>query len=91
MQCSLFGISQPHPWHQVCAWLCKGFAVQPKLTTVAHTQAEGMLLFPGFDSLTHISKAVGLFLTPPGTMVLLASVLGWFLKGTRRWQSCQCV
>ena len=72
---------------RVVPGLCKGFAVQPKLTVAAHPQAQGVLLFPGLNFLPQISKAVGLFLTSPGITVLLASFLGWFLTETRRLQS----
>lgn len=75
---------------RVVPGFCKGFAVQPKLTAVICTQAQGMLLFPGFNFLPHISKAVGLILTL-GITVLLASFLGWFLAETRRLQSYYCV
>lgn len=76
---------------RVVPGLCKGFAVPPELTAAARTQARGVLLFPGFTSLPHISKAMGLFPTPPGITVLLASFLGWFLAETRRLQSYHCV
>ena len=93
MQYSAHGLGFPSSIHhtRVVPGLCKGFAAQPKLTAAARTQAQGVLLFPGFNSLPHISKAVGLFLTPPGMMVLLASFLGWFLAETRRLQSYHCV